>query len=193
MDGRGSAAVPLDGQLLCWTKRSGRRAFTACSRRTCTRIRSPLRAPTRSSLRRSPGVPVVSAKQMLDWVDGRNTSSLQRSFSWNGSAFGFTSPGIGRDRSAGDAAAAERRARTLLAHHENGSPVSFTDRDDQGHRLRALPRCRGHLCRDVRLSRRALSGRRASHSTGASDASGSVEFESRSGRARGPTASPDSA
>ena len=39
-----------------------------------------------SALSRS--VPVISAKQMLDWVDGRNNSSFG-GFSWNGSSLQF--------------------------------------------------------------------------------------------------------
>jgi hypothetical protein len=36
----------------------------------------------------SRSVPVISAKQALDWVDGRNNSTF-RDISWNGSALGF--------------------------------------------------------------------------------------------------------
>jgi Domain of unknown function (DUF4082)/Bacterial Ig-like domain/Bacterial Ig domain len=35
------------------------------------------------------GVPVVSSRQMLTWLDGRNSSSFG-SFTWNGSVLGFT-------------------------------------------------------------------------------------------------------
>ena len=34
-------------------------------------------------------IPVVSAKQMLDWIDGRNNSSFSN-FTWNNSQLGFT-------------------------------------------------------------------------------------------------------
>ena len=37
----------------------------------------------------SRGVPVVSARQMLTWLDGRNASSFA-ALSWNGSVLGFT-------------------------------------------------------------------------------------------------------
>ena len=41
------------------------------------------------------GVPVVSAKQMLDWLDGRNGSSFG-AISWNGSTLAFTvAAGVG--------------------------------------------------------------------------------------------------
>ncbi len=35
------------------------------------------------------GIPVVSAKQMLDWLDGRNSSSYQN-ITWDGTALSFT-------------------------------------------------------------------------------------------------------
>ncbi len=48
------------------------------------------RAPTRSSPRRwRAGVPVVSARQMLQWLDGRNGSSFG-SLTWNGNKLDFT-------------------------------------------------------------------------------------------------------
>jgi hypothetical protein len=41
------------------------------------------------------GVPVITAKQALDWVDGRDTSTLT-SFTWSGNQLGFTlRPGTG--------------------------------------------------------------------------------------------------
>ena len=41
------------------------------------------------------GVPIVSGRQMLEWLDGRNDSSFQ-SLSWNGTALAFTiDPGNG--------------------------------------------------------------------------------------------------
>jgi hypothetical protein len=39
-----------------------------------------------SALARS--VPIVSAKQILDWTDGRNASTF-RDFTWNGTTLGF--------------------------------------------------------------------------------------------------------
>jgi hypothetical protein len=44
-------------------------------------------AIVRSAMAR--GIPVVSARQMLEWVDGRNASSFE-SLSWNGSTLSFT-------------------------------------------------------------------------------------------------------
>jgi hypothetical protein len=38
------------------------------------------------------GVPVISARQMLDWLDARNASAYQ-SITWNGNALGFTVTG----------------------------------------------------------------------------------------------------
>ena len=54
------------------------------------RQRRARRARTRSSPRRmARGVPVVSARQMLDWLDGRNGSSFN-SLSWSGNKLDFT-------------------------------------------------------------------------------------------------------
>ena len=61
----------------CSTTRPGRSATTACSPRTCTP--TPRRPDGWSAIVASAqahGVPVVSARQMLDWVDGRNASSF---------------------------------------------------------------------------------------------------------------------
>ena len=68
----------------CWTTRSDRTATTACSARTCTpTIRPRFRAQSRSCLAaQARSVPVISYKQLLDWVDGRNGSTI-RGLSWN--------------------------------------------------------------------------------------------------------------
>jgi hypothetical protein len=73
----------------------------------------------------SRGVPIVTARQMLEWVDGRNNSSFD-SLSWNGTTLGFSiSIGLGANglqamvplQSAG---------KTLTSLTLNGAPVSFT-------------------------------------------------------------------
>ena len=49
-------------------------------------------------------MPVVSAKQMLTWLDGRNGSSFE-AIGWSGSVLTFgIAVGRGRQRAAGDAA-----------------------------------------------------------------------------------------
>ncbi len=60
-------------------KALGPGATTASSPRTCTPT-PPLRpAPTPSSLRLRPGRAVVSGRQMLTWLDGRDDSRSSRS------------------------------------------------------------------------------------------------------------------
>ena len=50
------------------------------------------------------GVPVVSGRQLLEWVDGRNASSFD-SISWSGNELSFTiEVGAGRERPARDGA-----------------------------------------------------------------------------------------
>ena len=81
-------------------RHSARPATTASSRPTCT----PTAAPTTDSGRSSTpplakGVPVVSARQMLTWLDGRNGSS-------------FAEPGLERRHSS--------RSRSPVAPDRNG-------------------------------------------------------------------------
>ena len=59
------------------------------------------------------GVPVVSALQMLNWLDGRNGSSFQ-SMTWNGSQLAFT-VAVG---------AGANGLQTLVPNTFNGSPIS---------------------------------------------------------------------
>ena len=58
-------------------------------------------------------VPIVSAQQMLTWVDGRNASSFS-GLSWNGTTLSFTV----------NAAAGARNAYALLPSSAGGNPVS---------------------------------------------------------------------
>ena len=49
-------------------------------------------------------MPLISYKQMLDWIDGRNSSTI-RSLNWNAGTFTFaTTVGAGRQRPPDDAA-----------------------------------------------------------------------------------------
>jgi hypothetical protein len=70
-------------------------------------------------------VPVVSARQMLEWVDGRDRSSF-RSFTWNGSVLGF-SIRVG-DRANGLQAMlpVDQGGKTLASVSLGGTPVFFT-------------------------------------------------------------------
>ena len=76
-------------------------------------------------------MPVVSAKQMLDWVDGRNASSF-RDVSWSGNTLGFTiSVGAGAN---GLQAMLPMQAggKTLTAISRGGSSVPFTNQTIKG-------------------------------------------------------------
>jgi hypothetical protein len=76
-----------------------------------------------SALARS--VPVVSAKQMLTWLDGRNGSSFQ-SMAWNGTTLSF-SVAVGTGATGLQAMLPRTvAAGTLATLTLNGSPVSFT-------------------------------------------------------------------
>ena len=69
--------MPTRTSTRCWTTRSGPKATTASSRRTCTPTTATTRTPTTIvAAAQARGVPVVSAEQMLDWLDGRNGSSF---------------------------------------------------------------------------------------------------------------------
>lgn len=76
-------------------------------------------------------VPIVSSKQMLTWLDGRNGSSFG-SLAWSGTALTFTiTPGAG---ATGLQAMVPRRSATgvLSSITRNGSSVSFTLRTVNG-------------------------------------------------------------
>jgi hypothetical protein len=76
-------------------------------------------------------VPIISAKQLLDWIDGRNASRF-RTFSWNGSALAFTiEVGAGAN---GLQAMLPRQAngKTLANLTRGGSPVATTTQTLKG-------------------------------------------------------------
>jgi fibronectin type 3 domain-containing protein len=77
------------------------------------------------------GVPIVSAKQMLDWIDGRNNSTF-RSFSWSAGTLNFVvSVGAG----AGGLEVllpTQSSAGPLSAVTRAGSPVAFTRQTIKG-------------------------------------------------------------
>ena len=135
---RGAAALPGNGQLLAgWSARLERflRHLHSEHAHGSGRL-SGVDAIVASALSR--GVPIVSAKQMLDWVDGRNNSSL-RDLTWSNNTLTLQRhPGIGRDRLADDAPSPERR-KNAVGHHEERLAGLLHDRDDQGNCLRALP------------------------------------------------------
>jgi hypothetical protein len=71
------------------------------------------------------GVPVVSAKQMLTWLDARNASSFG-AFAWNGSALGFM---LTRDNAANGLQVmlpAQWGSKVLTGISRSGAPQSYT-------------------------------------------------------------------
>ncbi len=76
-------------------------------------------------------VPIISAKQALDWTDGRNASSF-RGFSWNGTTLGFTldtGPATGGIQAM---LPVQAGAKTLTALTRGGSAVSTTTKTIKG-------------------------------------------------------------
>jgi hypothetical protein len=71
------------------------------------------------------GVPVISYKQMLDWVDGRNSSSI-RSLSWTGGTLSFTvTVGAGAN-GLRSILPLQGPSGSLSAITRGGSPVTYT-------------------------------------------------------------------
>ena len=91
MTDESSQPLPGDRSTRCSTTRSGRTATTAPSASTSTRTtRRPAPATRRSSpSAQARGVPVISYKQLLDWIDGRNDSTI-RGLSWSAGTLTFT-------------------------------------------------------------------------------------------------------
>lgn len=71
------------------------------------------------------GVPVVSSRQMLTWLDGRNSSSFG-SFTWNGSTLGFTISAGANTNGIQAMLPFRSGSSALTAISRAGSPVSFS-------------------------------------------------------------------
>ena len=152
-DRRVDAGISRRRSTRCSTTRSARRATTAPSARTSTtttRRRSPdAEAIVASAQAR--GVPVISYKQLLDWIDGRNNSTI-RGLSWNAGTFTFvTTVGAG----------ANGLQTMLPTQGPTGTLSALTLRrladdvhraDDQGHPVRDVRHHHRHLPGDVLLS-----------------------------------------
>src|SRR5437660_1720899 len=79
----------------------------------------------------SRGVPVVSSLQMLQWLDGRNSSSFG-SLSWNGSTLSFTiATGTGAKNLQAMVPTASSGG-SLTGISLNGSPIAFTTQTVKG-------------------------------------------------------------
>ena len=132
-----------------------RRATTASSPPTCTPT-PPSHAGSDAIVAsaQARGVPVVSARQMLDWLDGRNGSSFG-SLSWSGNTLSFTiDVGAGANGLRAMVPDALGRGRAD-GHHAQRHPVATVTRDDQGRRVRVLRRDRRHLRGRLRGGRHA--------------------------------------
>jgi hypothetical protein len=72
------------------------------------------------------GVPLISAKQLTTWLDGRNSSSYSN-ISWSGSSLSFTvKVGTGANGLTGMVPTVGPSGRSLLLLSKSGVPVSFT-------------------------------------------------------------------
>ena len=92
------------------------------------------------------GVPLISYKQMLDWVDGRSSSTI-RSMSWNAGTFSFTTTVGGGANGLQTMLPTQGPSGTLSALTCNGSPKTYTTQT-----------IKGIAVRDVRHRHRDLSG-----------------------------------
>jgi hypothetical protein len=79
----------------------------------------------------SRGVPVVSAKQMLTWLDGRNGSSFE-SMSFAGDTLSFTVAPAAGANGLQAMVPTESSAGTLTAIERDGNPVAFTTQTIKG-------------------------------------------------------------
>jgi hypothetical protein len=79
----------------------------------------------------SRGVPIVSAKQMLTWLDGRNGSRFSN-HAWSGSALSFTITAAAGANGLQALLPAATPAGTLASLTANGSPVAFTTQTIKG-------------------------------------------------------------
>jgi hypothetical protein len=88
------------------------------------------------------GVPIVTSRQMLEWLDGRNGSSFT-GVSWNGVALGFTiEVGIGANGLQA-MVPAQFGGQTLTGISLGGAPVSFTLRTIKGVEYATFPTAPG--------------------------------------------------
>ena len=77
------------------------------------------------------GVPVVSAKQMLTWLDGRNGSSFG-SLSWNGSVLSFNVTAASGARNLQAMVPAQVGTLRAVAVTRGGAPISFASQTVKG-------------------------------------------------------------
>ena len=132
------------------------------------------------------GVPVVSAQQMLTWLDGRNGSTFQ-SIQYAGNVLSFrVAVGCGRDRPARDGARPRSAGSALQSMTRDGAPVTFTRETIKGVEYAFFAAGRGRLHRDLRGRhhgagdlRRQRRRRRERHRDGDVDDQRAVRFPRR--------------
>ena len=126
----------------CSTTRPARSATTASSRRTCTpTTRRATAADAIIASAQAHNVPVVSAKQMLDWLDGRNNASFG-SITYNNHVLQFTCRRR-QPQAHGIQAMLPMTANngaTLGLDHDRQRDSSVLDEDREGHHVRRLRR-----------------------------------------------------
>jgi hypothetical protein len=90
----------------------------------------------------SRGVPVVSARQMLAWIDGRNGSKFS-AHAWSGNALSFTITAAAGANGLRALLPAASPAGTLASLTANGTPVAFTTRTIKGIAYAVFPAASG--------------------------------------------------
>ena len=107
------------------------------------------------------GVPIVSGKQMLTWIDGRNASSYG-AIAWNANTLTFTvAVGAGATGLTGMLPTAGPNGTQLTGITRGGQRRDDQEGDDQGLGVRDLHGGRRHLHRDLRGAGRRWRSRRS--------------------------------
>ncbi len=88
------------------------------------------------------GVPVISARQLLDWVDGRNNSSFGN-IAWDGTNLSFTVVAASGSNGLQTLLPAGFDGRFLTALTRNGTPVSFSAQTLKGVTYATFPSASG--------------------------------------------------
>jgi hypothetical protein len=91
---------------------------------------------------RARGVPIVTARQMLTWIDGRNGSKFG-SIAWSGNALSFTVTAAAGANGLRAMLPATSTAGTLANLTVNGNPVTFTTQTVKGIAYAVFPAASG--------------------------------------------------
>jgi len=71
------------------------------------------------------GIPIVSSKQMLTWLDGRDSSNFTN-FTWNGSVLGFNVVAAAGSNGAQGMLPIRSKGKTLASLSRDGTTVAYT-------------------------------------------------------------------